>query len=99
MRDPPGFATDGRPAAGSRRRLPSAGLIEELSQGGREHVRLARLAELAAEEPGVVAREEDQLGSESVRDCLRGAVGERALGLCSGGDNDAGADRAQGVEV
>src|SRR3954447_7994165 len=99
MREVPGLPIDGRRSAGASRRLPSAVLCEDLAQSGRERVRLARLAELAAKEPAVVAREADKLRSESVRDGLRGAVGERALGLRSRGNDDAGGRGAQRVEV
>lgn len=70
--------------------MASTILREDLAQGGRERVGLAGLPELAAKEPGVVARKQDQVSCESVRDGLSGAVGERALGLRAGGDDDAG---------
>ena len=61
---PPRLSADGR---------------EDRAQGGGERIRIALLAELAAKEPGVVAREHHRLGPEPLRHGQRGAAGERTL--------------------
>jgi hypothetical protein len=71
----------------------SAVLGEDLAQGGGERLRLALHPELAAEETGVVAGEDDGLGPESFRHGHRGAVGQLTLGCLQWGSGGTPARR------
>src|SRR5688500_9097865 len=83
----------------ARRRGGLAPAGEDLPQPGRERLRLARLAVLAAEEPGVPVGERDGRDPEPFGDGMRAAVGQLALRLLAGRQDDAGRCRPERVDI
>src|SRR3954470_9090134 len=75
------------------------GRVEDLAQPAREGLRLAGVAELAAEKATVVAREHGRLLAEQLGGGRRRASSEDALGLLAHGNDDPRRRRGQRGDV
>jgi hypothetical protein len=74
-------------------------VVEDFAQFAREGLGMIRLAELAAEEAAVVAREYGRLLTEQLGGRHRCASGEGAQRLLSYGEHDACRCRGQRVDL